>query len=137
MTLFGTAKWGVLTHPTAPFLTGYCAVYLGQFHRAIGNLDYQWRLAKDRSDTALASTIQATLGTVLILLRKQKEGLNNLEEALEEALGCGNALGVHLARGGFTLHHFLEGRMEEACRASNSAVKKSTQAGIIRDTQPI
>ncbi|MCG6908712.1 MAG: sigma 54-interacting transcriptional regulator [Deltaproteobacteria bacterium] len=129
---FGTAKWGVLTHPTAPFLTGYCAVYLGQFHRAIGNLDYQWRLAKDRSDTALASTIQATLGTVLILLRKQKEGLNNLEEALEEALGCGNALGVHLARGGFTLHHFLEGRMEKACRASNSAVKKSTQAGIIR-----
>ena len=129
---FETAKWGVLTHPTAPFLTGYCAVYLGQFHRAIGNLDYQWRLARDRSDMALASTIRATLGTVLILLRKKNEGLTYLEQALEEAARCGNALGVYLARGGLSLHHYLEGRIEKACEIGMIASEESTQAGIIR-----
>lgn len=127
-----TAKWGILTHPTAPFMTGYCAVYLGQFHRAIGNLDYQWRLARDRSDMALASTIRATLGTVLILLRKKKEGLTCLEQALKEAKGCGNALGVYFARGGLSLHHFLEGQLEEAYQISRRASQESAQAGIIR-----
>ena len=129
---FEIAKWGVLTHPTAPFLSGLCAVYLGQFHQAIGNLDYQLRLARDRSETALASTISATLGTVLILLRKKKQGLTYLEQAFEEAAGCGNALGVRLARGGITLYHFLEGRMEEAARISGITTAESIQAGIIR-----
>ena len=129
---FETAKWGVLTHPTAPFLTGYCAVYLGQFHRAIGNLDYQWRLARDRSDAALASTIRATLGTVLILLGKKKEGLTYLEHALQKATGCGNALGVLLARGGLSLHHYLDRQMEEAFQIIKTATEESTQAGIIR-----
>ena len=129
---FETAKWGALTHPTAPFLTGYCAAYLGQFHRAIGNLDYQWRLARDRSDMALAATIRATLGTVLILLRKKKRGLTCLEQALEEAVKCGNALGRHFARGGLTLHYYLEGRVEEACRISRINIEDMTQAGNIR-----
>jgi transcriptional regulator with GAF, ATPase, and Fis domain len=129
---FETAKWGTLTHPTAPFLTGYCAAYLGQFHRAIGNLDYQWRLARDRSDMALAATIRATLGTVLILLRKKKGGLTCLEQALEEAVKCGNALGRHFARGGLTLHYYLEGRVEEACRISRINIEDMTQAGNIR-----
>jgi transcriptional regulator with GAF, ATPase, and Fis domain len=129
---FETAKLGDLTHPSAPYMTGYCAVYLGQFHRAIGNLDYQWRLARDRSNTALCSTIRATLGTVLILLRKKKEGLAYLEQALEEAAGCGNALGVHLARGGLSLHHFLDGRMEEASEFGRTSSEESIQAGIIR-----
>ncbi len=129
---FETAKRGGLTHPIAPFLSGFCAVYLGQFHQAIGNLDYQLRLARDRSETALASSISATLGYVLILLHKKKQGLTYLEQALEEAAGCGNALGLRLARAGFTLHHFFEGRIEEACRNSRITTEESTQAGIIR-----
>ena len=129
---FETAKWGVLTHPTAPYMTGYCAVFLGQFHRAIGNLDYQWRLARDRSDRALASTIRATLGTVMVLLHKKKEGLVYLEQALEVAAGCGNALGVFLSRAGLALYHFLEGHMEEASQIGRISSHESAQAGIIR-----
>jgi len=129
---FETAKWGVLTHPSAPFLTGYCAVYLGQFHRAIGNLDYQWRLARERSDMALGSTIRSTLGTVLILLRKKKDGLACLEQSLEEAAGCNNALGVYFARGGLSLHYYLEGQLEKAFQISRVAGREAGEAGIIR-----
>ncbi len=128
---FEKAKWGVLTHPTAPFITGYCAIYLGQFHRAIGNLDYQLRLARDRSDMALTATIRATLGTVLTLLRKKKEGLACLTQALEEATTYKSAMGMYFARGGLSLYHYLEGRLEKASKIGIISSKEAAQAGII------
>ena len=35
-----------LVNPMVPVLMGYCFTYLGEFHRAIGNLDSNWRIAK-------------------------------------------------------------------------------------------
>ena len=128
---FETAKLGMLTHPIMPFFTGYCACYLGQFHKAIGNLDYHWRLAQERSDMSLASTIRAVLGTVLVYMGKVKEGVNHLQNALEQAEKHGNVLGAYFARGGIQLHHYLEGRLEKSYQICSVDSDEAIQAGII------
>ena len=43
--------------PLTYILFGYCALYLGQFHRAFGFLDSNLRLAEEKSNKALASIL--------------------------------------------------------------------------------
>lgn len=126
------APLGVMTHPMAPFVTGYCACYLGRFHQAIGNLDYHWRMARDRSDPALAATIRAALGTVLVLVGKQKEAMAHLVPAIEEAQVHKSALAVYFAHGGLALDHFLAGRLDEAYRIGKETIQSGKTAGVVR-----
>ena len=66
----------ILTYPSAPLFLGFVAAYLGQFHRAIGCLDFNWRQARNKGNPALASIYQATLGFVLAILHKREEAFN-------------------------------------------------------------
>jgi len=70
-----------LTSPSAPIWMGLNAAYLGQFHHAIGMLDFLWRHAKRESHLDLASTIRAVLGMVLLLSGNKREGVFHLQLA--------------------------------------------------------
>ena len=127
-----TIRDRIVINPMAPVFSGYCAAYLGQFHRAIGSLDFNWRLAVERSDKALSSSIQAVLGTVLVLMRKDREGIFHLQQSQKEAIKVHNELGLYLAGGGLALYHFLQGRMETAYELLKKTSLEGRSAGLIR-----
>jgi len=122
----------ILTTPAAPVFLGYCAVYLGQFHRAIGSLDYYWRLAEEQGNRTMVSTIRAVLGTVLVLLRKDREAMVHFEAAHKTCSGDRFALGPYLAGGGTGLMHYLNGRHDEAYKIISHVVREGLQIGLVR-----
>jgi transcriptional regulator with GAF, ATPase, and Fis domain len=129
---FETAKGTMTVNPSAPMWLGYCTAYLGQFHRAIGTLDYYRRILLERGDQALASTIRAVLGIVLVELKKYKEAQEHLSGALQEAQSCRSELGLYFARGGMACNHFVQGRLAECQHYITLAIKKGASAGLVR-----
>lgn len=119
-------------HFLTPILLGYCAANAGLFHRAIGSLDFYWRLALERFNPALASSIRAVLGTVLILLGKGGDGMNHLRQAKKEAEKVHNSMGMYLAGGGIALHHFLHGQVEHAYEVVKETFRQGLAAGLDR-----
>lgn len=118
--------------PTAVVFVGYCSIYLGQFHRAVGFLDFHWWRALERADLTPATTIRAVLGTALVLLNKKREAFVHLEGAQEEAIRDNNALGLYLARGGMALSHFLAGQTRQAYDLIKLTAREGGQAGLVR-----
>jgi transcriptional regulator with GAF, ATPase, and Fis domain/predicted negative regulator of RcsB-dependent stress response len=121
----------ILTTPAVPLFMGYCAVYLGQFHRAIGSLDYYWRLAEERGNTPLAATIRAILGTVLVLLGKDREALQHFEEARKDNSVNHFSLGPYMAGGGIALMHFFKGQIDESYRVIKETIEGGIQIGLV------
>jgi transcriptional regulator with GAF, ATPase, and Fis domain len=122
----------ILTTPTAPLFLGYCAIYLGQFHRAIGRLDYYWRLAVDQAKPAMATTLRSVLGTVLVLMKKHQEASAHLQAAQKEADTSKNALGLYLVGGGISLMNFLDDRMEDTYDVLRNTIEKGSRGGLVR-----
>jgi transcriptional regulator with GAF, ATPase, and Fis domain len=119
-------------NPSAPIWLGYCAAYLGQFHRAIGTLDYYYRFTIERKDRALAATIRAVLGIVLLQIRKKEEASFHLSGAFQEAIKTKNALALYFTRGGLAYYHLIEGRLSEAQSVLLQCIKEGAEAGLIR-----
>jgi transcriptional regulator with GAF, ATPase, and Fis domain len=122
----------VFENSMIPMFFGYCAVYLGKFHRAIGHLDFTYRLALERSDKAVASTIRAILGTVLVLLRKPQKAAIHYNRAREDARETHNALGLYLCGGAVSLSYFLEGHIEKAYEVLKQTTQEGLSAGLVR-----
>ena len=93
---------------------GYCAVYLGQFHKAIGFLDYHWHLALEKSHFRQAATIRATLGTILSLIGRIDEGLYHLIRAEKNTEELDNKFAGYLAKGGLAYCEFFKGNTKKA-----------------------
>ena len=129
---FETTQGPLVPNPSAPMWLGYCAAYLGQFHRAIGTLDYYRRMLLERGDRALAATTRAVLGIVLLELKKNKEAAIHLSGAISEGEKTGNDLALYFSRGGMAYYHFAEGRLEEASRYITHAIVEGTAAGLVR-----
>ncbi|MCK5269066.1 MAG: hypothetical protein KAR07_12875, partial [Spirochaetes bacterium] len=127
-----TSEGSVLENPMIPIFFGYCAAYLGQFHRAIGSLDFKYRQSMERSDKALASTIQAILGTVLLLLKKPSEASNHLNQAHKRAKEINNAIGLYFCGGGIALQFYLDGRMDRAYEVLKKTMIEGSRAGLVR-----
>jgi transcriptional regulator with GAF, ATPase, and Fis domain len=130
--IFKSGDGSLFENSMIPIFFGYCAAYLGKFHRAIGHLDFTYRLALERSDKALASTIRAVLGTVLVLLRKPQEAAIHYNRAREDARETHNALGLYLCGGAVALSYFLEGRMEKAYEVVKQTIPEGFRAGLVR-----
>jgi len=127
-----TSEGSVLENPMIPIFFGYCAAYLGQFHRAIGSLDFKYRQSMERSDKALASTLQAILGTVLLLLKKPSEASNHLNQAHKRAKEINNAIGLYFCGGGIALQFYLDGRMDRAYEVLKKTMIEGSRAGLVR-----
>ncbi len=121
-----------LYNPMTPLFFGYCAMYLGQFHRAIGSLEFNWRLARDRSDFAMTANIRACLGTVFVLRKNRREAIRHLKQAKTEALENNNAFAQYMSGGGIALQYFLDGNVKKAYEVLKHTSAKGNQAGFIR-----
>ncbi|MBC2713773.1 MAG: sigma 54-interacting transcriptional regulator [Desulfobacteraceae bacterium] len=128
---FESEKLGRIINPSGPLWLSYCAAFLGQFHRAIGTLDYYRRVAIEGGDHGLATTLRAVLGIILLGIKKNKEAHFHLSGAFQEARRTQNILAGYFAKGGLAFHHFLEGRLNEA-RDWVVQTSEETESGLIR-----
>lgn len=128
---FETASRGRVINPSGPLWLSYCAAFLGQFHRAIGTLDYYRRLAVEGSDRGLAITLRAVLGIILLGIKKNKEAYFHLSGALQEARMTQNALAGYFAKGGLAFHHYIEGRLKEAHDWITQTAEEGASSGLI------
>lgn len=121
-----------LVNPLVPILMGYCFTYLGEFHRAIGHLDSNWRIAKEQSNDAMAMSLRAILGTVLILINREKEGDVHLEAAVKEARQRKNLFALYLSKGALALKFMRTGHVFQAHELLMQTFNEATVSGIIR-----
>ena len=130
--VFESSDKSSVINPSGPMWLSYCYSYLGQFHLAIGTLDYYHRLAIERSDNTLATTLRSVLGVTLVRIKKNKEAGFHLSGALQEAKKTGNALAGYFAKGGLCFHHLSENRVKEARQWLAQAVDDGASSGLIR-----
>ncbi len=123
---------GHLITPLTPVLLGYCLTYLGEFHRAIGSLDCHWRMAKDRGDRTLATTLRVILGTVLLLIKREHEADFHIGAAEKEALDTENVLAQYFAGGARALKSIRKGRMSNAYEIFVRSFEKGHASGFVR-----
>ncbi|MFH1134922.1 MAG: sigma 54-interacting transcriptional regulator [Pseudomonadota bacterium] len=129
---FETRGMKRLINPSAPLYLGYCASYLGQFHRAVGGLDSAWRSARRDEDKSLSSLYRAALGTVLLQIGRIQEGFQHITAALGEAEAGRNALAKYSASGGLAYYHFIHHRFKEARDILAGLIREGAAAGIRR-----
>ena len=129
---FEYEKQGRVINPSGPMWLSYCSAYLGRFSRAIGTLDYYRRLAVGRSDHALATTLRAVLGLVLLMIRKKKEAAFHLSGALQESIKTDNSLAKFFSSGGLAYHHLLENRLNDARAWVMKTVTEGASSGLVR-----
>ncbi len=130
--VFISGAGSVLESSMTPIFFGYCAVYLGRFHQAMGSLDLAYRLALDRSNKELAATIRAVLGTVLVLLKKPQAASIHLNRAFEDANQTQNAYALYLCGGGLALRYFLDGALGKAYEVLGQTTLGGHRAGLVR-----
>ncbi|MEI6261900.1 MAG: hypothetical protein WCR46_18620, partial [Deltaproteobacteria bacterium] len=124
-------KNGVI-NPSGPMWLSYSAAFLGYTHRAIGNLDYYRRVALERGDQSLATTLRSVLGIILLDFNKTQEAAFHLSGALQEAVQYQNSLAGYFAKGGLAYHHFKEGRIDDSRKWMTEAVLEGAKSGLIR-----
>ncbi|SHJ25436.1 Transcriptional regulator containing GAF, AAA-type ATPase, and DNA-binding Fis domains [Desulfatibacillum alkenivorans DSM 16219] len=116
---------------SGPMWLSYCAAFLGQYHRAIGTLDFYRRLAIDRKDHSLATTLRAVLGIFLVRLKKHREAAYHLSGALQESIQSQNSLAGYFSSGGLAFHHMMEGRLDESRKWMTKTMEVGDKAGLI------
>jgi transcriptional regulator with GAF, ATPase, and Fis domain/Tfp pilus assembly protein PilF len=128
---FGEARAHLIS-PYAPLFMAVSCACLGEFHRAIGILDYHSRGAEQEGRFGLAAVFRAQLGIVLLQVNNRKEGLTNLEAALSAASEHHHALALYLAQAGKAYYHFLAGALTESWDNFKQALEEAEKSGIVR-----
>ena len=128
---FGEARAHMIS-PYAPLFMAVSCACLGEFHRAIGILDYHSRGAEQEERFGLAAVFRAQLGIVLLQVNNRKEGLTNLRAALSAATDHRHALALYLAQAGTAYHHFLAGGLAESWDNFKQALEEAEESGIVR-----
>jgi transcriptional regulator with GAF, ATPase, and Fis domain/tetratricopeptide (TPR) repeat protein len=121
-----------LVNPMVPVLMGYSFAYLGEFHRAIGYLDSHWRIAKAQSNNTMAMSLRVILGTVLILINREKEAALHIDAAIKEAKERKNAFALFLARGALALQFIKSGQVTKAHELMKQSFEEAAASGFVR-----
>jgi transcriptional regulator with GAF, ATPase, and Fis domain len=119
-------------NPLAAMWLCYCEAYLGQFPRALGRLDYYRRIAMEKNDQNLATTLRAALGSILLTIKKPKEASFHFSIALNEAVRTGNAMARYFSLAGFAQVNLLENRPEKGRDMFAEALTQAAEAGLVK-----
>ncbi len=111
---------GDKSHRLPPIIIGaLSAAYLGQFHRAIGMLDFHCHFTGRLPYYAMTTdthVTKAVLGTVLDLADKSHAARLYLNRAKKESSETGNLLGQIFSLKGLAFHYFKKGKVEKAVK---------------------
>lgn len=117
---------------SGPMWLSYCHAFLGHFNRAIGTVDYYRRLARERGNNPLSTTLRSVLGIFLVRIRKMKEASFHLSGALQDASQEQNIIAEYFARGGLAFYHLNEGRIKDSKEWMASAISFGKDMGLVR-----
>jgi len=109
----------------------YCAAYLGEFRRAIGNLDSYLNSAGPCLNRGMAATLRAALGIFLVQMCRNREALVHLTAAEKEAQTARSDFALWLSRLGLSLHNFREGKPDRAYEQMKQAMCSAKMSGIV------
>jgi transcriptional regulator with GAF, ATPase, and Fis domain/tetratricopeptide (TPR) repeat protein len=131
------SEWGKLSendiiNPFAPVFFSLTALALGQFNRAITLLDIFHRIAIQKKQSSVATTLRAVLGYMLLTVQKDQEALYHLSVAHEDAKKQKNALALYGVRLFKAYHNYLKGNLTEARDFFVKALDEAAHANIIR-----
>jgi transcriptional regulator with GAF, ATPase, and Fis domain len=112
-----------------PYIFSYCVAYLGQFNRAIGVLDFNWRRYHKESEFGMAFLFRSALGIVLLMMGKRQSALFHLQGAMEGSQRHHSPQYILLTRMGLAYYHFLEGRMEESFQIMSQGMHEAVRDG--------
>ncbi|MBW2370309.1 MAG: tetratricopeptide repeat protein, partial [Deltaproteobacteria bacterium] len=107
--LYESREQDFISDSSAPVILGYGLAFLGDFHRAIGRLDFSLRTAVQRSNHSLALVLKAALGMMLVHIKQHRQAANLLESAMSEAVEAKNDIALRVARFGMALKSMNEG----------------------------
>ena len=96
----------------APVLLSYCDVFHGEFHRAIGKLDFFRHCVLKLEDYHSAAAYRAILGIILWLINKREEALFHLEKSKTDSLALDNMPGYYLSLVGLSSLYMKEGDID-------------------------
>ena len=117
---------------SGPMWLGYCHAFLGHFNRAIGTVDYYRRMALERGNKPLSTTLRAVLGIFLVRIKKLKEASFHLSGALQDAIQEKNHLAEYFSRGALAFYHLTEGRFEDSKEWMESTIFFGKKLGFIK-----
>ncbi len=111
------------TNYEAPLLLAYCDVDRGEFHRAIGKIDFFWHCALKSEDYYIAALYRAVLGIILWLIRKREEAVFHLEGSQTDALATQNMPAYWTSLYGLSSLYLSEGNIEKGLTLLNQAIQ--------------
>ncbi len=114
----------------SPILLAYCDVDRGDFHRAIGKIDFFRHSALRVEDYYIASLYRAVLGIILWLIKKRKESLFHLERSQTDALATQNMVAYWTSLYGLSALYLSEGDIETGLAILKQAIKIAEQFGM-------
>jgi len=118
-------------NPSGPLWLSYCLAFLGQFHRAIGTIDYYRRLAEEHNIESMGGTLRAALGIILLVIDKKNQAYFHLSGALKQSQKNQNVLASYFATGGIALHHYKEGRLGQAADWLEKTMVEGERSGLV------
>jgi transcriptional regulator with GAF, ATPase, and Fis domain/tetratricopeptide (TPR) repeat protein len=119
-----------LLNPSGPALLALAQAYVGHFNLAIGTLDYYRRLAQDRGDLPLATTLGAITGFILLMLNLKNEAFNELTRALQDAKKENNDLALYLSSGYLCYHALIDGRPRDSFELFKKNMSRGKKSGL-------
>ncbi len=116
---------------SGPMWLSYCHAFSGHYNRAIGTVDSYRRLARERNNKPLSTTLRSVLGIFLVRIKKLKEASFHLSGALQDAIQEKNYIGEYFARGGLGFYHLTEDRLEDSKEWLESALNFGQKLGLV------
>ena len=116
----------------APILLFYCDISRGDFHRAVGSLDFFRQLAIKRHDYYTAAIYRAMLGISLWAVGRREEALFHLEGVQTDALATDNMLSFWISLHGLAFLYLSEGDFKKGMSFFNELINTGKQVGIVQ-----
>ncbi len=113
----------------APVNFLYCDINRGDFHRAIGTIDFFRRLAIKKKDHDAASVYQVMLGIALWAIGKREEALFHLEGV--RAVAPDNMLGYWMSLHGLSCLYLGEGDIDKGLSLFKQVLSLAGKAEIV------
>ena len=114
-----------------PILLSYCDINRGDFHRAIGTIDFFRQFAIKRQDYYTASLYRAVLGIILWVLGKRKEAIFHMEGSQTDALAVDNFVAHWTSLHGLASLYFNEGDSEKGLPIFHKILQMTEKAGVV------
>jgi DNA-binding NtrC family response regulator/tetratricopeptide (TPR) repeat protein len=122
--------------PLMPIFYGTSLAFTGQHPQAIGMLNAAWRSADQDGKTSLAMHYRAVLGVVLLMMGRNLEASEQLQEASKDALNAKNWIVYSIAEIALAYAELKSSLVCESYSHMSSCMRRLVIAGVMPRQYP-